>query len=39
MVEFGVDVLRAWLNPLNGERKDVKMRRNCEGKSGFGVTC
>ena len=38
MVDFGVDVLRAWFAGVNGERKDVKMRRNCEAKSGFGFS-
>lgn len=36
MMEFGADMLRACIGAVNGERKDVKMRRNCEGRSGFG---
>ena len=35
MIDFGVAILRAWLVALNGERNGVKMRRNCEVKSGF----
>ena len=36
MVGSGAGILRTRSVAAKGERKDVKMRRNCEGKSGFG---
>ena len=35
MVDFGLGRLRVWFVAGRGERKYVKMRRNCESKSGF----
>lgn len=39
MIEFDVDVAEACLNVAIGRRKDVKIKRNCEVKSGFGFIC
>ena len=36
MMDLGAGMLRAGFVAVSGERKDVKMRRSCEKKSGFG---